>query len=340
MGMKIDNCNEVNCPLCLSTENEPVYRFDYQKYGLKQKFDMVACRHCGLLYNKNRPHSSDIAKLYNNGYYLAPHGSVRKRDWVPAVEDYLNKIRPLESIVPGRKLLDIGCNMGFLLKVARDNGWRVKGVDTSIDAVEYGKKELGLEIIVGRVEEINFGNDKFDLICALDLLEHLEDPLSFLKLCHHLLADEGILVLETPNAGSIYRKLSGRFWVGFNPYHIQLFSPDTISMLISKSDFETVELYSTYNDIMAAKNLWRWFANIPVLRIGFNGFRFCMRIFSKKESNGDIASMNAEYAGLKKIVDVKGCIESRNSLIARKLLGDQLIVLLRKRSSPVKESAS
>jgi 2-polyprenyl-3-methyl-5-hydroxy-6-metoxy-1,4-benzoquinol methylase len=317
--------------LCQSRSSVRLYSFDYKKIYFEFPFVLVRCKDCGFIYNRNRLKTEQLNKLYNTDYYVIDPKGLEKRLWFPAVEDYLNKIRPLEEKISGRNFLDIGCGMGFLLKICRDNGWTVKGVDVSATAVEYAGKNLGIKVEPGRMEDVDFGENKFNLICALDLLEHLEQPLKFIELCYELLEKNGILVMETPNAGSIYKKITGKFWVGFNPYHIQIFSPGTLGKLVRQSKFEIFDFYTTYNDIFAKRNLWRWFSSQAYLKNVFSKLWQLKRRAMKDEIYSDISRLDTSYGNLEKNFNLKNMTEGRDSLIAKKLWGDQLVIFLIKK---------
>jgi hypothetical protein len=165
----------------------------------------------------------------------------------------------------------------------------------------------------------------------LDLLEHLEQPLKFIELCYELLEKNGILVMETPNAGSIYKKITGKFWVGFNPYHIQIFSPGTLGKLVRQSKFEIFDFYTTYNDIFAKRNLWRWFSSQAYLKNVFSKLWQLKRRAMKDEIYSDISRLDTSYGNLEKNFNLKNMTEGRDSLIAKKLWGDQLVIFLIKK---------
>ena len=74
-------------------------------------------------------------------------------------------------LVPGARILDAGCGSGRTLEELVDYG-SVTGVELSEDAVEMARgRGLG-EVVVGRLEELPFPDDSFDLITCLDVIEH------------------------------------------------------------------------------------------------------------------------------------------------------------------------
>lgn len=331
MQVKMVGYNYVTCSLCHSSASRFLYKFNYHKFGHTAPFVLVKCASCGHVYNNPRLKTEFLNQLYNKDYYIINQEYLEKRVWLPALEDYLNKIRPWEEKITERKLLDVGCGMGFLMKICRDNGWQVWGVDISATAIEYARSNFELDVRLGRIDDVDFGDRKFNLILALDLLEHLEQPVEFVKRCYDLLDKNGILVIETPNIGSIYKKITGRFWIGFNPYHIQLFSKDTLTKLVLMSNFKILDIHTTFNDILARRNLHRWVSNQVFLKTTFTKLSQFKKLVLASNVFLDIAKLNTVYSNLEKAMNLKKLIETRNNIIAKKFLGDQLTVFLIKR---------
>lgn len=295
---------------------------------MKEAFVLVKCSSCGHVYNNPRLTIERLNQLYNKDYYRFDERWEEKRVWLPALQDYVNKIKPYETRLPQKQLLDIGCGPGFLMKICQDNGWQVEGVDVCAQAVEYGRTNFGLNIESGNFNEIDFKRKKFDLILALDFLEHLEDPVGFLRRCYDLLEEKGILIIETPNFASIYKKVTGRFWVGFNPYHIQFFSVDTLRRVVEQSDFKILDLYTTFNDVFAKRNLWRWASNQIFLREVFGKLWRFKNKYMQSQTHCDMHKADLSYSELQKLTDVKKLKEPLDNFFAKRFLGDQLVVCL------------
>lgn len=326
--MSTENYNYVNCSLCHSSRSRPLYCFDYGKAGLKETFVLVRCSSCGHIYNNPRLTTERLNQLYNKDYYCFDESWKEKRVWLPALQDYVNKVKPYEAKLPAKMLLDIGCGPGFLMKICRDNGWQVEGIDVCAQAVEYGKSNFRLNIESGNFNEIDFKGKKFNLILALDFLEHLEDPVAFVRRCYDLLQEKGILIMEMPNIASVYKKITGRFWVGFNPYHIQFFSVDALRRVVEQSDFKILDLYTTFNDVFAKRNLWRWASNQTFLRKAFGKLWRFKNKYLTSQIRCDMHEANLSYDELKKITDVKKLMEPRDNFFAKRFLGDQLVICL------------
>lgn len=106
---------------------------------------------------------------------------------------YIKKYHP---ITEGR-LLDIGCGTGYLLKILERN-WDVYGVDISLRAVEMAKSKGLKKIRLASIENLPFGNNFFDVILVLDVIEHVQNDRLALSEVYRVLKPGGIAIFNTP----------------------------------------------------------------------------------------------------------------------------------------------
>ena len=101
---------------------------------------------------------------------------------------------------PPARLLDVGCGLGYFLAQAQAAGWHVRGSDTSEAWVRQANERLGGQVAsVGELPEALAPHERFDLITAWDVIEHVHDPLAFLEALASHLAPGGAIFLRTPN---------------------------------------------------------------------------------------------------------------------------------------------
>ena len=114
-------------------------------------------------------------------------------------------LKPLE----GKSALDVGCGAGLLAEPLARLGAKVTAVDAApelINAARAHAEGQGLEIDyrAGAVEQIE---GQFDLITAMEVIEHVADPASFLGAIAARLAPDGLLILSTPNKTALSKLL-------------------------------------------------------------------------------------------------------------------------------------
>jgi 2-polyprenyl-3-methyl-5-hydroxy-6-metoxy-1,4-benzoquinol methylase len=156
--------------------------------------------------------------------------------------------------------LDIGCGNGSLLRIARENGWKVKGLELSDFMARNIREQLDIDVEVSDFLDYEGRGDRYDLITLRHVLEHLPDSRLALKKIHNLLHDGGHAEFEFPNIEGISMKFSRfiaktgiyrkRYHKDYVPGHCNEFSNRSFKYLLSVSGFELIrwETY-TYNPL-------------------------------------------------------------------------------------------
>jgi SAM-dependent methyltransferase len=119
---------------------------------------------------------------------------------------YLGRRRIIQSLVekifttlnnPNPRILDVGCGTGANLKMLAAYG-RAEGVDISPQAVQFCG-ERGLDSVkLGAAEQLPYESDSFELVTALDVIEHLDDDIAGLREMRRVLRRDGRLLLFVP----------------------------------------------------------------------------------------------------------------------------------------------
>ncbi|KAA6209158.1 bifunctional 2-polyprenyl-6-hydroxyphenol methylase/3-demethylubiquinol 3-O-methyltransferase UbiG [Avibacterium paragallinarum] len=109
----------------------------------------------------------------------------------------------------GKKVLDVGCGGGILSEAMAKQGATVTGIDMTTAPLEVAKlhsQEQGLRIDYQQTTVENFlekhtalGEEKFDVITCMEMLEHVPDPNSIIQSCKALLKPDGVLFFSTIN---------------------------------------------------------------------------------------------------------------------------------------------
>lgn len=191
---------------------------------------MEPCKRCGLVQVVPMPTQTQIKTLYHKDFdHFTPY-----LEQIDVHRKYFQK--KLEDI-HGRRILDIGCAMGVFLEEAVKDGRDAYGVDISKDAVDYCTK-LGLHVWQ------TYPRMRFDAITAFEVIEHERDPLSMMKRVYSLLKNGGVAILTTPNHDSFWRKMMGRWWVGYHhPEHVTFWSPRSLRFLMKKTGFKNITIH-------------------------------------------------------------------------------------------------
>ena len=144
----------------------------------------------------------------------------------------------------GKGILDLGCGSGYIChKAMQDGATHAVGIDIVSPAKSY---QDSFDFRSLNLDDANWHqsvDEKFDLILAFDILEHLASPYWLLQSSRQLLSKNGVLVVTTPNTLSWERFVKPETWSGVtDPQHKTLFSKYSLKFLLSKVGFQKIAL--------------------------------------------------------------------------------------------------
>lgn len=113
------------------------------------------------------------------------------------LEEFLRQIiHNPKSKIQNPKILDVGCGTGANLEMLANFG-EAEGVDVSDDALEFCRAK-NLKAHKGLAEKLPFADESFDVVTALDVVEHLDDDVAGLKEMHRVLKADGKTLIFVP----------------------------------------------------------------------------------------------------------------------------------------------
>ncbi|MEL6453208.1 MAG: class I SAM-dependent methyltransferase [Cyanobacteria bacterium J06623_5] len=146
-------------------------------------------------------------------------------------------------------ILDIGSGNGSLCYLLSQQGYRVTGVEPSLSGIKIAKNNFSnckfLQASVYELPEVL--HDRFDIVIAADVIEHLFSPKELIKAARRCLKPDGTLIITTPYHGylkNLFLALSGKLDAHFTTLweggHIKFFSVDSLSKLLKLEDFSDI----------------------------------------------------------------------------------------------------
>ena len=141
------------------------------------------------------------------------------------------------------RILDVGCSCGVFMRCLKDLGYgNVQGIEINPQAAEAGSNELGVPIISSPVESLP-DSEKFDLILAFALLEHVQDPKALLGMLKNRLEKGGSVFFIVPNFSSLLRSVMGKKWLWYMPpLHLHHFTIQSMQKMIVARGFKILKL--------------------------------------------------------------------------------------------------
>ncbi len=156
-----------------------------------------------------------------------------------------------------RSFLDVGCNYGFALDLGRFlYGWSVVGVEPSLAGIR-GAAELGLDIRNEYLTGESQVGEGYDLIFASEVVEHVTDPVGFLRAIAERLSATGQAVLTTPAADYIdAENPEAEVLAAISPgYHVFLASAEGLELLLRRAGFRSVTVERDRGSLRAVASL-------------------------------------------------------------------------------------
>jgi 2-polyprenyl-3-methyl-5-hydroxy-6-metoxy-1,4-benzoquinol methylase len=226
----------VACSLCGGVQARTLF--------VRHGFRYEACGNCGLVRVNPQLTQQAIADIYRHGYEAKSANTAPVDAPLSAAERGILDALAHYAGSAGR-LLDVGCFQGRFLHAAARSGWQATGTEIARDAADYARKNRGLDVRLGPLEEIRFADGSFDAVVLLDVIEHVPDPRRTMEEVRRVLRPGGIAYLWTPNFDCITRRIARGHWgaVVF-PWHLHYFNAHTLGRLATVAGFAPVSAAS------------------------------------------------------------------------------------------------
>jgi len=267
------------CPICGQDEYINLEKFI-------NRYDVCKCKICNSEYVNPVPSTDALSYYYNkcenNRLFAKLNLTRQKKDFrLDSRIDFIKKL--VEKIISRRNegkinILEIGCNNGnflsllnkFISSIGAQSKIDLYGIDIDKNVIENTVDE-SLNLFVIPAEQIKELNIKFDMILNFELIEHLRDPVSFIKSIYENILDGGFVIFTTPNSLGLeikaigYNKTRLLAHSIFPPMHLNAFNTQNILLFANKNKFKlrTIEtpgkldmdLLTTVSDELEDENL-------------------------------------------------------------------------------------
>lgn len=227
-------------------------------YEFRGHFPLMRCARCGVRFLGVQPTEAGLAELYSASYFESDFRCGRSdaaySDEAAFRAENEGLLDVFDALVPARseprRLLEVGCAGGWLLKHARERGWEVRGVELSADAVARARA-LGLEVHHGDLASAKLPDAAFDLAYMGDVLEHVPDAQATLRTVARVLRPGGMFHLRGPiTTNSLARGFALGLSAGLGrtlrlqepPYHLWEFTPASLRAMLGRAGLAVVDL--------------------------------------------------------------------------------------------------
>ncbi|MEH6476764.1 MAG: class I SAM-dependent methyltransferase [Sneathiella sp.] len=155
----------------------------------------------------------------------------------------------LKKQTEGKQVLDVGCNLGYFVEACRELDMQAVGVEVSESVVEQAKEYFPKsDFICDFLENIDFEDQRFDVVYTSEVLEHVPDVNAFMSSIATNMNNGGVLYLTTPELKGYQNNSKTGGWNNLHaPNHRQYFSKDNIVKFLKKHGFENIRLLRNWN---------------------------------------------------------------------------------------------
>jgi SAM-dependent methyltransferase len=212
-------------------------------YGGRPEQQFWQCEDCRMIYLFPPPSPEEEERFYKQEFekFMQKRGA-KDKDWSSPDKHFQSNQgeaqRRLVSLKPymqkGMKVLEIGCSSGFMLSALKKMGLQVYGLDPSEVFVEYVRLK-GIPVFPNLEELEGAFEIQFDLVLHYYVLEHIRQPVEFLKCYLDLLKKNGKMIFEVPCANDplieLYRvpEFDRFYW---SAAHHWYFNPESLTAVM------------------------------------------------------------------------------------------------------------
>lgn len=230
--MNLDAASGEACVVCGEVRADLLF--------VKRGWPHVRCRGCGLVALRPKPTAAQLAAhhdaSYAEGQYAEYAAAVKLREAI--ARDRLRRLRPL---APAGPWLDVGAGTGAFVAAALESGVEAEGIELSTVAIEHARTR-GLPIRRESIESFR-PTRRYAVVTALDVLEHLPEPVAFLQAARDWLLPGGLLGLTMPDPSRPLPRVLGRRWFYYVvPDHLYQFTAATVRPLLARAGFVDVRV--------------------------------------------------------------------------------------------------
>ena len=250
----------MECRFCKSEE------FNNQFVSTNDNVHYSVCTHCGC---HNKTHFEKFDYDDSNKYWVDikdPDGNIRNIDsekekkfklknWYGDIPKFINSFE-------NPKVLDLGCGLGYLISSL--NTKYKYGVEPSSYACEAIKKNYkDINIFNLDADAISEIDETFDIIVAYHVIEHVIDPVEFLKTIKSKLKRNGKVIIGTPLIGGLISNYFGKNYRLYNKSHEILFNMETLKKLHSNMGLKIIKTEKPFfkTDYFNFRNILRLLNN-------------------------------------------------------------------------------
>ncbi|OUV61456.1 MAG: hypothetical protein CBC88_00295 [Candidatus Pelagibacter sp. TMED128] len=227
-----------NCYLC---KKNTFHKIVNKEIRGKQKCDVYRCQVCKLEFLNKK----FVKKFLTHSFYRKEYVKLYDKKFFSNKNNHYNKIfSKIKKYTKNKRVLEIGAGGGYLYHYLKTNVKKYEAVELSGVQRKYLSKKFNIKTY----KEIDDApKNSFDVVIIISVLEHVTDPINFLKNLKVLLKKRGRIIIECPSINDPLVQLYGNqsyknFY--YRPVHINYFNKTHLKKIVKFSNLKLIKTFS------------------------------------------------------------------------------------------------
>lgn len=253
------------CPLCASEKSEILVQQLRRGYGMARY--CPACDHGYLVQEQAVDAKEYYGEMYRQEYShnaeaAATHAWEIFRVYKNYQQDRLHHILPL--LTASSRLLEVGASAGQFLSHIKHKVGEVNAIELDKACCAFLGSDLGIDADAEFLENSRFADQTYDVVCAFQVIEHVEQPVAFLKTLQRVTKKGGTIFIEAPNLRDpllsvwdvpTYRKFF------YHSAHLHYFTEASLTKVARDAGFRADQIEISFTQDYNVLNHLHWIMN-------------------------------------------------------------------------------
>ncbi|MEO8597398.1 MAG: methyltransferase domain-containing protein [Candidatus Solibacter sp.] len=222
--------------------------------------DYLRCKECLTLFLRQPP-AEDFAQVdeFDQGFYGRDYWFSHQKDLnLPSLEErsradlsgrnvyWLSAL--LQHVSPGKRVLEFGCAHGSFVALMRQAGYQATGLEMSAAIAAFARATFDVPVLQAPIDRYPELRGSFDVLVAMDVLEHFLDPVAELQRYAEFLKPDGVCIFQTPcfyqptRSWEELQRSGDKFLAHLHAEHINLMNEDSLRRMLARVGFGEVRV--------------------------------------------------------------------------------------------------
>ncbi len=255
----------MTCPLCGALNHEVLASELRRGHGM-----VYYCHNCDYGYLV-RDEKIDVKKFYSELYRqeYSHNSQVTATDALEIFQVYTDyQTDRLQRIVPhltsSSSLLEVGASSGQFLVHVKDKVAHVAAIELDTACCEFLSSELAIDVDAEFLENSRFSGQTYDVVCAFQVIEHVERPVEFLQTLRDATKKGGLIFLECPNLHDPLRTIwdvAAYHKFFYHSAHLHYFTETSLKKVALDAGFRPEQIEVSFTQDYNVLNHLHWLMN-------------------------------------------------------------------------------